>query len=84
MDASHIEAWLAMLVPVAIGFALPRAFRRPLILISTLILVISLLGQGVHDDHFYAYFCNLFFLVGSIVRECVNLVVRTFRFAYRS
>jgi hypothetical protein len=79
MDASHIEAWLAMLVPAATGFALLKALRRPLLLVSTLILVISLFGQGVHDDHFYAYFCNLFFLIGSIARECANLVARLIR-----
>jgi hypothetical protein len=74
MNTYLIEAWLAMLIPAAIGFALPRVVRRSLLLVSTIILVISLFGQGVHDDHFKVYFCNLFFLIGSIARECVNVL----------
>jgi len=79
MDRELIDVLRILVLPMAIGFALPRPVRRPLTLISMVVFVISLFGQGVHDDHLTIYICNLTFLMGVIVRECVNFVVRTVR-----
>ena len=79
MDRNLIEMWLILVLPTAIGFALPKILRRPLSLISIVIFVISLFGQGVHDDHLTIYICNVLFLIGSIARECVNFIVRMVR-----
>lgn len=79
MDQRSIEAWLLLVVPTVIGLALPRVVRRPLSLIAVVIFFISLRGQGVHDEHFIAYVCNVMFLIGSLTRECVNFVVRAVR-----
>jgi hypothetical protein len=84
MDKEWVEFCLLVAAPLVVAFALPKVLRRPLSLISIVVFVISLFGTGVHDTFFLLYVANVMFLVGSILRECVNLVVRTFRFAYRS
>jgi hypothetical protein len=79
MDRELIDGLLVLVLPMVIGLALPKLVRRPLTPISTVIFVMSLFGQGVHDDHFTIYLCNLTFLMGAIVRECVDPVVRIVR-----
>lgn len=79
MDQQLIEEWFVFVAPTVIGFTLPRLVRRPLSLISIVIFITSLGGEGVHDDHFIAYLCNVMFLIGVAARECINLIVRTVR-----
>lgn len=76
MDQELIEICIVY-APMVIGLALPKIVRRPLSLMSVVIFVISLFGQGVHDRHFYIFFFNLMFLFGWVMREIINLVVRT-------
>jgi uncharacterized membrane protein len=84
MNKEWVEFCLLIGVPFVVAFALPKIMRRSVSFISIVIFVISLFGTGVHDTFFHLYVANVIVLVGSIVREFVNLVVRTFRFAYRS
>lgn len=79
MDREFIDGLLVLVLPMVIGLALPKLIRRPLTAISTVIFVMSLFGQGVHDDHFTIYLCNLTFLMGAIVRECVDFIARMVR-----
>ena len=79
MDQLWTITVLLLVAPLLIGFALPKIVRRLLLPISLVVFVISLFGQGVHDDHFLIYVFNLMFLAGSIFREIVNAIVRVVR-----
>jgi hypothetical protein len=69
---------LIFAAPMVIGFGLPRIIRRTLLVPSLIVFAISLRGTGIHDTLFLVYVVNAMLLIGIIVREVGNVIMRAF------
>ena len=78
MGGELVSFILIFVAPMVIGLGLPRIIRRTLLIPSLIVFAISLRGTGVHDTLFIVYVVNAMFLIGIIVREMGNVIMRVF------